>query len=347
MNTTINSKMYFNIPDSLYLNRLITVDSTLSTDDKKIISLFLRKNYSFYIKTIVEAYKKSFQTDSFTFTISTKEKNAYRTIVTRIKDKDSTFTKEQLIALDSAAIVLDGISDLKQRFWVSKICPQEIADSTIKKAFKILDTLRNNEFFKSVYLFHRLSENIEHIDTTNIRIYKAKISKQPFDSIYKEHIIKIADEIIEKTQKPLSIDCNIVDMPKGSGDELLAQLAQKYKEKVLYIDIWATWCGPCISEIKQSVHLKETMQNKDVVFVYLCGRSERQAWENTIKTIGIKGEHYFLTPKQYDDIAAKFQVNGIPHFVIIDKTGKVADSNASSPMIKEVIVKDLNRYLAQ
>ncbi len=110
---------------------------------------------------------------------------------------------------------------------------------------------------------------------------------------------------------------NIV--PDSPADQLFEAIIEKYRGKVVFVDFWATWCGPCLQGIKMIAPLKEEMAGKDVVFLYLTGPSSPLAtWPNMIPDI--KGAHYRLSNDQWNYLCNKFKVNGIPHYVLVGRT---------------------------
>ncbi len=134
------------------------------------------------------------------------------------------------------------------------------------------------------------------------------------------------------------------EMPTVENDSLLFDaIMAKYKGKVVYVDFWATWCGPCRSGIKKIAPLKEEMANDDVVFVYLSAHSSPQgAYMNMIPEI--KGEHYKTTRAQWEVLCKQFDVSGIPHYTLVDKEGKVVKNNFrlhDNEAIKNLIKKYL------
>jgi len=122
-------------------------------------------------------------------------------------------------------------------------------------------------------------------------------------------------------------------------------LIKKYPNKVMYLDFWAPWCGPCLGEMPDSKTLKNQFEGKEVVFIYLANRCEESAWKTTIAENKIEGEHYFLTDKQYAGLRDLFEIKGIPHYALIDKSGKVVNAKAPRPSSGKEIINLINEYL--
>lgn len=126
-------------------------------------------------------------------------------------------------------------------------------------------------------------------------------------------------------------------------DDILAELIQKHKGKVLYIDISATWCSPCMSELPNSIMLHENLSNKAVEFIYLFAKSGKGDWEKMSRNIGLRGENIFLTNEQYNLLLSKYKIDtGFPQFLVIKKNGELVTKTAKRPSdsgLKDDILK--------
>lgn len=114
------------------------------------------------------------------------------------------------------------------------------------------------------------------------------------------------------------------ETPKVSEDSVFENILKKYKGKTIFIDFWATWCGPCLEGIKLIAPLKEELKNEDIVFLYITNNTSPTSTYNTMAP-GIKGEHYRITADEYNVISTKFSIHGIPHYMIADKSGQIVN----------------------
>jgi thiol-disulfide isomerase/thioredoxin len=130
-----------------------------------------------------------------------------------------------------------------------------------------------------------------------------------------------------------------------TGTDLLTNLLAKYKGKVVYLDIWATWCVPCIANMPSAAKLREKLRGKDVVFIYACLNSPSQTnWKNLIADQKIEGENYFFDPGQSASIGKSLNIKAFPTYALIDKNGNIINNNATKPGESKTL-EDINALL--
>lgn len=101
----------------------------------------------------------------------------------------------------------------------------------------------------------------------------------------------------------------------------LEEIISNANGKVIYIDNWATWCGPCKAEFKEASPALHEKFKEDVEFVYLCHASDKKAYLPSISQFQIKGKHYFLDEKEGAVVQDQINLEGFPTYTIIDQQG--------------------------
>ena len=124
-----------------------------------------------------------------------------------------------------------------------------------------------------------------------------------------------------------------------TADSLLAVVTRPYRGKVVLIDMWNTWCGPCMRAMNSLKPVKEEL--KDVVYIYMADESSPEGkWKITIPDI--HGIHYRITNEQSSALGKLYEYPGIPTYFVIDREGKLSYKVTGFPgaeVMKEELLK--------
>ena len=131
----------------------------------------------------------------------------------------------------------------------------------------------------------------------------------------------------------------------ADSDTFYDEILTRFKGKVVYIDFWADWCSPCRAEIKPAAKLKKEYEGKDIVFLYFGMSCKKDAWQKVIMQEQMEGYHYWLDKNQGNVLGEKFGIIGIPHYLLVDKTGKILEGQPPRPSDKVEIREKLNEML--
>ncbi len=105
------------------------------------------------------------------------------------------------------------------------------------------------------------------------------------------------------------------------------------KGKYVYIDVWATWCAPCIKQVPYLKQLEESYHDKNVVFVSISVDKQelKPRWKQMIADKQLGGLQLFADNSFDSDFMNAFAVNSIPRFILLDPEGKIVTTEAPRP----------------
>ena len=109
--------------------------------------------------------------------------------------------------------------------------------------------------------------------------------------------------------------------PDDDADKIILNLVEKHKGKMIFIDIWNTWCGSCLQAMTEHEQVKGDYTDK-VAFVYLADEtSPEELWNKRIKNF--TGDHYRLPLDQHQSLMQRFNFHSYPSYIIIGSNGDI------------------------
>ena len=126
---------------------------------------------------------------------------------------------------------------------------------------------------------------------------------------------------IDHQQEGLAKNVHYLELAEVAPENILQALLDRYKGKTVMIDMWATWCGPCLQGHRAMEPVKQELKDKDIVYLYLTySTSPFDDWKEMVQHIS--GEHYYLSEEQFDALTHLYQSGGsIPTYAIYDRNG--------------------------
>lgn len=234
--------------------------------------------------------------------------------------------------------------DLNDPYWLYSTSFSYTAPS-------LAETVSSDEIFNEIagsnhQFLQDLRKSIPAMSKATSREPLSATLEKALNSTSTPHYASVFKHVAEKTQRQYEEALRqggftVVPTPEVDGEKILESIVANYKGKALFVDFWATWCGPCLNAMKTIKPFKPEMVDKGVLTIYISNASSPYAkWIGMLPDIG--GLHYYLDEKQWDKLSNKYDIQGIPTYMIFDKKGNKAFEATGYPgndKIKEELAK--------
>ena len=157
------------------------------------------------------------------------------------------------------------------------------------------------------------------------------ITENPLESQIKRDLEKgqnLEGQFVEKSQEDFKMYEDI-----SSDYSKLQELLSGNKNELIYIDFWASWCRPCITEFNKSKKIVEDYVNKGVRFIYVSLDDRKEKWSRMRNRFGLQ-EREHLRIGSYSSLLQDYEIKEIPRYMLIRPDGTIVE-NAPNPTSEE------------
>lgn len=177
-------------------------------------------------------------------------------------------------------------------------------------------------------LAKKKANDISMIDGKGFDETLVKMLRPSFDQEEKFLLDYYNQKVAAKKMEGIASPSFDYENHKG-GKTKLEDLRGKY----VYIDVWATWCGPCIAEIPHLKKVEEKYHGKNIEFVSISVDTEKdyEKWKKMVVSKELGGIQLFADKNWTSDFIKAFGINAIPRFILIGPDGKVIKADAARP----------------
>lgn len=225
------------------------------------------------------------------------------------------------------SIVYTGIGSKENNFIAQKALEDEAFETEFESMLN-----KDEAEFKAI-LEHKKTDALAKLDKAGLdekfsQLYKMIIEQEimMFNMMFNQK--KVVNEMKGKPSPTFNYENH-----KG-GTTKLEDLRGKY----VYIDVWATWCGPCRAEIPHLKKVEEKYHDKKITFVSISVdvAKDHEKWQKFVTNKELGGVQLFADKDWNSEFIKAFGINSIPRFLLIDPTGKIVNADAPRPSSEEL-----------
>ena len=217
---------------------------------------------------------------------------------------------------------------------IKKVYDEFVLDRYLSNCIAI-DSLSNEQIMRdygrAVWLCRELADCRRFKDKERASVVINEIKDDYFRqqvidlNNYYEELARQNEEAVKKVIAPSS---NVEGLTDGKA--IIDKIIEPYKGKIVYLDVWGTWCPPCIEAIKDSPKLKESVKDYDIVYIYFHAGGDMEeigeTWKGAIAELGLTKPNYvhYLLPRDQQQMVTEYlKLDGYPFYVLFDKQGNM------------------------
>ncbi len=250
--------------------------------------------------------------------------------------EDASLSEKNMEEMKSATVDIESYENsekyiefmsnsLKDTYSKENTSTEETQNFNLPKYLRWVNSELNSTNAKNSIFYNAVKYAITYASESERDDIYSTFSELNTDTIFRKNIDKVyaSFEQLRKGKSAPRWTYPDIDGKEYSLDDL--------RGKFIYIDVWATWCGPCKSEIPELAKLTKEYKNKDIVFVSVSIDSNKKAWDKMLKEEKFDWIQIHAEKAWKAKIVTENGIRGIPRFMMIDKEGNIIDVNAPQP----------------
>ena len=205
----------------------------------------------------------------------------------------------------------------------------------INRAQRVTEKVKCGSVLRDIYTAHTLYDYIDDMRQPLAAMTIDWLNENIKLDFARQQVLALNEKYEALSRKDFSNSTNLLstDNLEGitEGEQILRKIIEPWKGKMILIDVWGTWCGPCKEALKHSQELYERMKPYDMFFLYMANNSSETSWKNVINEYNVTGEnvgHVNLPADQQSAVEDFLKVNSYPSYFLIDREGHLLEVNA-------------------
>ncbi|MDY8137006.1 TlpA disulfide reductase family protein [Aquimarina sp. 2201CG5-10] len=231
------------------------------------------------------------------------------------------------------------------KIWEDKNNHFSYAPGELQEKMKAIDIM-----FNRVYEVGEIEKDFQSFERLK-KSFPQSVYVKPLSRYFKD--LENTDELTVYSFGKLTNNKNSFNLiNEKSNNSLNALVKEEFNGFPVYVDLWATWCTPCIQEFGyMDKELSDYLDSHKIkkLFVSIDNKRSGKKWKKAIEKFQLSGYHFFATDQDFIDRMKELKIKGdigsIPRYLLFDKSGKLIDDDLPRPSSKKELIERIEKLL--